>query len=1007
MAHHGRPEDEMFLPPGQNRPDVPAVGPLRINKGGAINNAQQQQQQQQQLRFSPPPTQPMNSLPYPDDGPRPIGTPEARQRGDSMTDPHTSGASHGRPKFSANDPNRPSVAGYAHIPPGAGRTASPAGSANSLEKHDSTDGLFQKPLERKTTEPAVNPFPEYHQQYWPPPATGTGSTQKPSTLNVPTAGASGLSRFDSTASVMTTRATRGSPPPPETPAEAPPSNNIEDRFAAAGFGQPSTGTLGPIPSLNGPSALSAAANQRAQQYAGAGRPFGSTPPVQPQSRPTESTRPWTPPRAQYAGAQIASSAPGSAPPGSAPVHSPPPGTSVTAIPPVQPAEQALEHDFNRLQVDEPPPSYASVQATPGGHPAQGYPNEKNKPNNPVLAPSPSVAGAQPHNQGHPAFQQDPRQQGHTPSPAAGSSVAGSSKLHHTASSATSTPLQNPVSPPPLPEGWIAHLDPNSGQYYYIHLPTQSTQWDFPKGPNPMEPLSPTGTFIGSVSSPVQSSFSKLPLASPGMGIPVPQTATMRPDGYLSMASLASPTAAGFTGPPPTAGVEVYKVAPSNGVYFGPYLRYTNMDIERGVWLGSILLVSDVAHPPTIHIHQSVDLSPNPRQLKGIPIFSHQRWVFYRYDLDLRMEEQGTKWTYAITSHLGCTRYEFLVAGAHETSWRFIAHSGNDFAVNVSANERSKLGGVGFMWKDILQKHIECNGFHCQLGLGDQIFGDRMWREVPQLREWTAMSGKDNRKNAPWTPKHDEDVTHAYFHYYTSHFDQPHLREAWAQIPHVLTLDHHDIFDGFGSYPEFMQQSNMFKNIGRIGIEMYLLFQHHTTLDLLRNVHDDTDLFTITGTGWHFIKYLGPAVVVVGPDTRSERTLHQVMAGPTYQGLFPKIALLPPSVQHCIWMVPVPIVYPRLESMESFANTFATGKKVATGTFNMMGKVTGSLAGIVGAKGAVGGGFSAVKNAVGKSGLMSGVLSPFGEIGLLDELRDQWTHESKVNPSLLNNKQTKC
>ena len=193
----------------------------------------------------------------------------------------------------------------------------------------------------------------------------------------------------------------------------------------------------------------------------------------------------------------------------------------------------------------------------------------------------------------------------------------------------------------------------------------------------------------------------------------------------------------------------------------------------------------------------------------------------------------------------------------------------------------------------------------------------------------------------------------------------------------------------------MQFSNMFKNIGRIGIEMYLLFQHHTTLDILRNVNDDIDIFTISGTGWHFIKYLGPAVVVVGPDCRSERNPHQVMAGPTYQGLFPKIAVLPPSVQHCIWMIPVPVIYPRLESMEHIANTVATGKKAVTGAFNMAGKVAGGLAGVVGAKGAVNDGFNAVKKAVGKTGLMSNVLSPFGELDLLDELRDQWTHESKV------------
>ena len=170
-------------------------------------------------------------------------------------------------------------------------------------------------------------------------------------------------------------------------------------------------------------------------------------------------------------------------------------------------------------------------------------------------------------------------------------------------------------------------------------------------------------------------------------------------------------------------------------------------------------------------------------------------MFFRYDIDLKMDEDHeTKWTYAITSHLGCTRYEFLVAARQERSWRFIAHSGNDFSLNVNVNERQRIGGIGYMWKDILQKHIDCGGFHVQLGLGDQIYADRLWKELPLLKQWTAMSGKDNRKNAQWTAKHEEDVVHAYFHYYSSHFDQPHVREAFAQIPYVLTLDDHDMYE---------------------------------------------------------------------------------------------------------------------------------------------------------------------------------------------------------------------
>lgn len=81
-------------------------------------------------------------------------------------------------------------------------------------------------------------------------------------------------------------------------------------------------------------------------------------------------------------------------------------------------------------------------------------------------------------------------------------------------------------------------------------------------------------------------------------------------------------------------------------------------------------------------------------------------------------------------------------------------------------------------------------------------------------------------------------------------------------------------------------------------------------------------------------------------------------------------------------------------------TVATGKKAITGTYNLLGKVVGSAAGVVGAKEVVGSGFQGVKKAFGKSGLMSSVVSIFGEVDLLDDLRDHWTHESKVGADVL-------
>ena len=187
---------------------------------------------------------------------------------------------------------------------------------------------------------------------------------------------------------------------------------------------------------------------------------------------------------------------------------------------------------------------------------------------------------------------------------------------------------------------------------------------------------------------------------------------------------------------------------------------------------------------------------------------------------------------------------------------------------------------------------------------------------------------------------------------------------------------------------------MFKNIGRVATDMYLLFQHHTTTEILRNISTDHDIFTITGTGWHFVKHLGPAIAVVGLDCRSERTQARVMAGPSYQGIFPKVATLPPSVQHVVWMVSVPLIYPRLDAVESFANTVAVGKKAVNTTYNILGKVTSSVAGVVGGKEVVANGFSQVKKAVGKTGLMGNVLNQFGELDIQEVLKDMWTHDTK-------------
>lgn len=775
----GKEGDEMFL----NSPschEQPIVSPLRVAKRGtpspapsSSSNPQPDRQGTAQPSVSP--------LPYPDDRraqDQSWNQNNSSQQSDSRKPSQTtySPASLSSPASSNADipaalkpqDRRDPKQAQSSLAERRGAAAPKQLESPTAESPDK-EGLFQRlPQRAAPQQPSssaqnnnpsvvVNPYPEYHQQYWPPP---TQSVTSSSNLQAPT---SSINRIDSTASTSTTKAQRGSPPPPETPIVGPgqqPSSDIEARYAASGIAGAAT--------LSSIHAHNHAAQQRAQQYSGI--PGRSNPPTV-QHAAVAPPRPWTPteqpgtephgPPRIYQGDSDVTPVPVTEGPSSQVSMAPQPITTAVTAPTSTATttnnhnhnnnpQGQLEDDFQRLNMTaSPPPAYSSVM---GGQ-NMAYPQEKHggpTAQYPPIAGSvavsgpPSVAGSQPSIQSHPAFANDSRQ-AHTGTPSqhnfqAGPSAFPSSSKQSEPSSAHPGP--GPASPPPLPEGWIAHLDPNSGQYYYIHLPTQSTQWEFPKGPTPLNlnetPMSPGHSTFGGhgltspglsfakpLASPALSAFGQ-PLASPALsafGQPMPSPGLPMTPGYEgSVMGMNS----GFVGPPPASGVEMYKVAPTNGVYFGPYLRYTNMDMERGLWLGSILLVTDASQPPTIHIHKSTDLSPNPRQLQPARIASHQRWIFYKYSIDIQMDDNSShKWTYAITSHLGCTRYEFLVAGRHETAWRVVATSGNDFALNINANERSRLGGVGYMWKDIMQKHVECGGFHAQLCLGGQINADRL------------------------------------------------------------------------------------------------------------------------------------------------------------------------------------------------------------------------------------------------------------------------------------------
>jgi len=444
------------------------------------------------------------------------------------------------------------------------------------------------------------------------------STSQPAPTTAPPDN-SRLDRFASVASVSTTKASRGSPPPsPETPIEDPKVNSHPALHESTPALQNSKLADADVLNLlaehrhmaHTPPVMSLPPERECEARARSTRGTRDAPARQDRER-TKPRIPSNSPTEDESSREAEPNFNRSQGSGWSPMPTHMTGVSTGSS---GQAERQLEQDMRRARVTddspEPPPAYHFVSSVDRARPEEKDHASTNSSRSRTSSnPSMSRRGRQ---QTHPAFSHEARRE--RTSSDMESPYPTNSFYTQAQPELVRTPVEvRTATPPLLPEGWISHLDQNSGHYYYIHLPTQSTQWEFPKGPSPLSPydppLSPTGTLVNlrtGLATPSIASFQAKPMASPGF----PSKHSAYADSMYSIGSSAAPSAAGFDGPPPEAGIERYKIEPQNGVYFGPYLRYTNMDIENGIWYGSVLLVTDARFPPTIHIHQSMDLSPD-------------------------------------------------------------------------------------------------------------------------------------------------------------------------------------------------------------------------------------------------------------------------------------------------------------------------------------------------------------------------------------------------------------
>lgn len=273
---------------------------------------------------------------------------------------------------------------------------------------------------------------------------------------------------------------------------------------------------------------------------------------------------------------------------------------------------------------------------------------------------------------------------------------------------------------------------------------------------------------------------------------------------------------------------------------------------------------------------------------------HSSGKLVRYHINLNGDQ-------ASNTH-NLNEWTFYVPAADEKP-RFAYASCNGFS---SADLVNKTDNPYALWNRLKKSHQK-EPYSLLLMGGDQLYADEMWGSVSSLKAWGKLSrSKKTSKRTTFTKTMAQQVERFYEDLYRTRWDDPDMAELFASIPSVMMWDDHDIFDGWGSYPEDLHNCNVFQGIFNIAKDYFELFQIRSRKNKsLLNIAAGHYALGLEFRGYH----------ILAMDNRGERTLEQVMSKQQWNDL---IDYLSGSATdgHLLLMSAVPVVYRDFSFSES-------------------------------------------------------------------------------------------
>ncbi|CAF1180334.1 unnamed protein product [Rotaria sp. Silwood1] len=387
-----------------------------------------------------------------------------------------------------------------------------------------------------------------------------------------------------------------------------------------------------------------------------------------------------------------------------------------------------------------------------------------------------------------------------------------------------------------------------------------------------------------------------------------------------------------------------------GPALGPYFQFITTDLEKMLWVGSVLIFRHVSYNrPSIQFKAKVKVDFDWETLYE-NLFD-MRAYRVNLNIELRRGKSDDKVDWTIDWGDGETNGAFYIA-QYDQKWRGAFFSCNGFDATVTKEVALGLT-YNAVWNHLLSVH-EKQPFHLLVWGGDQNYNDFVLEDIPFLQTWSRMEWNKKWK-MDFTEEAKQEIEQYYFNNYTEHWERrPEMKQALGSVPSIMMWDDHDIFDGAGSYPPLLHDSPIMTGLFEMAQKMRLLFQHHTTPRKARQHR----LFGFRGH--NFLVRCGPNLVFLGTDGRSERDEKTVTHENTWNMIFNKLDNELHNVQHLIVLLAVPFIFARFKMAESLLETW---KRLTMKCQNIpLSEQTNSV---------------------------------FGLPELYDDLLDEWTHEAHL------------